>query len=291
MTQTHSQMRIDSHCHLGPQLLAEELLALMDASGVERAVVFPDPIAWTLPHAGNYYNTNDYIADAQARYRDRLIGFGCVNPSYMGNPALGIASIAAGEVERCILQLGLHGMQLHPEVHCFTIDSLCRGQMFSAVIEALVRLQAETGRHLPLIAHGMTTIGAQVDQFAKLAADYPDISIIIAHGAGFQNLYFPSKSPITQHANLYVDTAMATVDDSDMRNVARTIGIEKILFGTNLSRRDQLHLYGNYRYILERTFPDPRDREQLFGGNIARLLGLSDGQPGDRATAGKRDAL
>jgi predicted TIM-barrel fold metal-dependent hydrolase len=264
---------IDGHCHLGALLSAEELLPLMDTAGVEKAVVFPISSIWSLPHPDNYLNTNDYIADAQAHHPDRLIGFACINPCFTGDPRLGMPNLSVQELERSVLELGLFGVKLHPENHYFAVDDLCAGRPLAPFMDALVRLQQQTGHRIPMVSHGMTTLGAQPDQFARLAADYPEVSMVIAHGAGYQNLRFASKAPIAAHPNLYVDTSMMMIDDTDLVETARLVGIEKIIFGTDHFNRAQANLYGNSFYVLERAFPDPADRRRILGGNLSRILG------------------
>jgi hypothetical protein len=150
------------------------------------------------------------------------------------------------------------------------VDSLVGGEM----MEAVVALQMETGRRLPIVSHGMTTIGAMPDQFARLAGRHPEVTIIIAHGAGFQNLYFPSFEPLAEHDNLFVDTAMTTVDDGHLIGVADRLGVEKIIFGSDHFSSGQGNLYGNFQYVLERAFPDPADRALIMGGNMARIMAL-----------------
>ena len=266
-----NQPVIDAHCHIGPALLAEELIEMMDDAGVDKAVVFPVPFSWSLPREDNYYNTNDYVAEMQAKYSERLIGFGCINPCHAGSKELGMPNLAVNELERCVKELGLKGIKIHPENHCFAVDGLVGSEMMSAV----VRLQQQTGSRIPILSHGMTTIGAMPDQFGKLASAYPNVAIIIAHGAGFQNLYFPSMEPVKTNENLFVDTAMTTVDDSRLAGVASSIGANKIIFGSDHFYRGQKNLYGNFFYILERAIPDSAERDLILRGNIARILGCT----------------
>ena len=276
---------IDAHCHLGPPLLAEDLIKLMDADGVDQAIVFLSPSQWSMHAKENYYNSNDYIADVQAKYPERLIGFCCINPRYNGDKSLGMPDLASQELERCVKDLGLKGVKIHPEVHCFNLDALCKGKSLNSTMETLARLQRETDSRIPLIAHGMTTMGCQVDQFGKLAQDYPDVPVIIAHGAGYQNLYFANPDALRDQPNLYADTSMCTIDDNRLRGVAKLAGVEKIIFGTDAFTRGHEHLYGNFFFVLERAFPDPDDRELLFGGNISRILGLQAGLPRVKVSA------
>ncbi len=258
--ETPEDLVIDCHCHVGRSLSAEELIEMMDAAGVGKAVVFVTPFLWGLLGQADYHDTNDYIADVQREHPDRLIGFACVNPH-----------LAPGrELERCVKELGLRGVKIHPENHCFAVDSLIGGE----IMEAVGALQKETGLRIPILSHGMTTIGAMPDQFGRLAGRYPDVSIIIAHAAGFQNLYFPSFEPLTEHDNLFVDTAMTTVDDLHLIGMAARVGVRKVLFGSDHFARGQRNLYGNFQYVLERAFPDPAERRLVMGGNIARIFAM-----------------
>jgi hypothetical protein len=263
-------MIIDTHCHLGPWLRAEELIASMDEAGIDKAVAFPCPSEWTLPDPDNYYNTNDYIAEAQAKYPERLFGFACLNPHHSGNQELGMPNRAVREMRRCLVDLGMRGLKLHPEVHCFTVDTL----IGSELMDTVAALQTELGRKIPVVCHGMTTMGAMPVHFGLLAAHYPTVPIIVAHAGGFQNLYFSSIAPFAEHANLYVDMAMTTIDDLHLLGVASRLGTGKILFGTDHFARSQKNIYRNFLFVLEGAFPEAADRERILGGNASGLLGL-----------------
>jgi len=265
-----TQRVIDVHCHIGPMLFAEELVSMMDESDVEKAVVFACPSAWSLPNPDNYYNTNDYIADAQRKYPDRLIGFACINPQHAGDQSVKMPNLAVREARRCLGDLGLRGLKLHPEVHCFTVNSLVGSELMDTVGE----LQQTAGRAIPVLCHGMTTMGAMPEHFAALAARHPGVPIIIAHGGGFQNLYFTSIAPVAKHENLLVDLAMTTVDDCHLLGVAKMIGVGKVLFGSDHFIRTQKNLYRNFLFMLDGAFPDPEDRRKILSGNAMRLLGL-----------------
>lgn len=262
----------DIHCHIGAPLRGEEMLAMMDRDGVDRAAIFVTPFRWTLPNPDNYYNTNDYIADMQAQHPDRFWGFCCMNPWLVGDKALGMPNLAVKELRRCIKDLGMRGIKLHTENHSFPFDGLSAKGGLHEFMDTLVALQEETGRKIPLLSHGMTTIGGQPDQFASVAEDYPQVNIVIAHGAGFQNLYFGGMERAIACPNLYFDTAMLTVDDSHLKGVVNQVGVERIIFGSDHFTRAHENLYGNFYHVLQRALPDPADLAKVLGGNLARLL-------------------
>jgi hypothetical protein len=249
---------IDAHCHIGKPLSGDELVERMDEAGIDQAVAFPNPTVWSLPGVAEHENTNDYIAEAQRKHPGRVIGFAYINP-YLS---------PAKELRRGILELGLRGIKIHPEVNCFPVDSLVGGEL----IEAVRALQRQTGRRIPVLCHGMTTIYCMPDQFATLARAYPDVTIIIAHGAGYQNLYFPSMAPVVPLKNVYVDTSMTTIDDGRLLDITARLGADRVIFGADHFTRGQKNLYGNFLFVLERAFPDPAVRKLILGGNFQRLL-------------------
>lgn len=261
---------IDAHCHVSASLLGEELIETMDEAGVDKTVIFPIPFLWSFPRKDNYYNTNDYIAELQDKYPDRLIGFACINPNYIGNQELQMPNLSVAELERCIRKLRLRGVKIHPENHCFSVDSLVDSELMNTI----ARLQKEMNIKIPILSHGMTTLGATPEVFGVLASKYPDISIIIAHGAGFQGLYLPSMLPVKKYENLFADTGLTNLDDFSLRMVARTVGVNKIIFGSDRFSRDQKNLYGNFFHAIKRAFPDLEERKLILGANMAKILEL-----------------
>jgi predicted TIM-barrel fold metal-dependent hydrolase len=108
----------DAHAHLGksgpwqpymdPAISVEALIKLFDKYGVEKAIVFPNP------NVGDKYpEMNDYIAESVRRHRERLVGFGRVDPR---------RDDAIRELTRMKTKLGLSGLKLHPMVECFRPD-------------------------------------------------------------------------------------------------------------------------------------------------------------------------
>src|SRR5713226_3411292 len=110
-------MKFDFHTHIGPfdaDQRAEELLAMLDAHALDRAVTFPSRGLHASP--AMYARANDYIAEAMRRYPDRLTGFCAVNPWHREE--------ALAEFERGIVQLGLRGLKLHPPTQGFDVFNL-----------------------------------------------------------------------------------------------------------------------------------------------------------------------
>lgn len=269
---------IDAHCHLGAvaggAFLGEDLIGMMDKAGVDKAIVFPIPSALSFSGGkgtirNNYYNTNDYIAEMQDKYPERIIGFAGIDPRYTGNQELGMSNLTIIELERCIKKLKLKGIKIHPVQHWFYIDSLAESEFMNTV----TRLQKEMNVKIPILSHGMTEITCTPAQFGTLASKHPEVLIIIAHG-GWHNTYSSPMTVVKEYKNLFTDTACNLLDSSALRVVAKTVGVNKVIFGSDHFSRDHENLYESYFHMIGRIFPDSEERELVLGGNIAEILGL-----------------
>ena len=176
---------IDCHTHLGeyPAHMSEEFAAeareawggelrlgrtpdehYEETRGAEKVVV----LAFCAPEAG-FVVPNDEVAEYVARDRERLIGFGSVDPK---DPR------APDELERMKHDLGLRGCKLGPIYQ--HVDPL--GPEFLRVCETLERLE------LPLLVHQGTTfyrrgplLHARPILLDEVARRHPRLRIVIAH--------------------------------------------------------------------------------------------------------------
>ncbi len=125
-----------------------------------------------LPYVGN-----DYIASIVRKYPDQFIGFASVDP-WKGK-------LAIQELERSIKDLGLRGLKLHPTTQAFFPND----PRFYPLWQKASDLQ------IPVLFHtGQTGVGASTPggggyklKYAHpmllddVAADFPDLTIIMAH--------------------------------------------------------------------------------------------------------------
>jgi predicted TIM-barrel fold metal-dependent hydrolase len=154
----------DAHTHLGldedgRSLTLEQLLALLDAAGARRACVFPlhDP-----ERHPSYRLPNDRVLAWADDSNGRLIPFCRLDP----------AEAAVSEGERA-LAAGARGIKLHPRAQAFGFDSPELDGIFALAREAGVPILIHAGRGMPPIADGL----------ASLALRYPEVVLILAHGA------------------------------------------------------------------------------------------------------------
>ncbi len=201
---------------------ARELVAAMDAGGVDRSVVFGFP--WRKTDIIKEHN--DYILESVTQFPDRLIGFGCLNP---------FDPDASREAIRC-LDGGLRGIG---ELAFYDFGMTSGADESLAPIMAICR-----ERNVPVLIHTNEPIGHMypgktpntLAQIYKLIQKFSQNTIILAHWGGgifFFNLL--KKEVKANLQNIYVDTAASPfLYDPEIYKVAvQVIGAEKILFGSD----------------------------------------------------------
>jgi predicted TIM-barrel fold metal-dependent hydrolase len=266
--------RVDYHQHLVsarfapivkfPEMDGRELVARMDAAGIERAVVLsvgysfaderknlPDP-------AGLTRQENDWTSQQVSASRGRLIGFCSANP---------LRPDALAEIERCLKLPGMRGVKLHfgnggvslrhPE-HAARI-----GEFFTvaerAKVPVLVHMRARGGQN-----YGATDAQIFLDQVMPKA---PGIEVVVAHlgasGPGYTAQHeevmavftaaIARKDPRTRR--LYFDmsgilTAESTADEAArMAATIRQVGVSRVLYGTDTLRPEGPPLSGHWALV------------------------------------------
>ena len=237
---------------------AEDVVASMEAAGVDRTVVMGFP--WR--DGGLCREHNSYILDAVARFPDRLIGFACVQPLDAGD---------AKELDRC-LSSGLSGLgELGPD-----------GQRFDITDRWVLEASVEVLRHHDrvLLAHSSEPIGHEYPGkgktypglLLKLAENFPDLKIVLAHWGGGLPFYELMQEVRAALRNVYYDTAASSYlyDPSIFRTVTQLIGHERILWGTDYPLLSPAKFLDRVRSCgLSQA-----EEQAILGDNAARLLRL-----------------
>jgi uncharacterized protein len=129
--------------------------------------------------SGEPYVGNDYVASVVQKYPEQFMGFASVDP-WKGK-------VAVQELERSVKDLGLRGLKLHPTTQAFFPND--------ARFYPLWKKAAELG--VPVLFHsGQTGVGSGTPggggyklKYAHplllddVAADFPELTIIMAHPA------------------------------------------------------------------------------------------------------------
>ncbi len=238
---------------------AEDLIVSMDESGVDASVVCGFP--WKAPGLCGLHN--EYLLEAASRYPHRLVVFLSLPFS---DPERSLEALEHGlrKGARGVGELAFYG----PEMTSHDLERM--GPVLGVMEE----------RGVPLLLHANETIGhaypgkgkTPLDRFFELAVSFRKLRMILAHWGG--GLLFYELMPEVARAlgHVYYDTAASPFLYS--RKIYRLgceiVGAERILFGSDFP------LLSSKRYFREvsESGVSEEDRKKIFGGNMAKLLGL-----------------
>ena len=234
---------------------AEELLALMDASGVDCAVL--------VQGVGAYSYDNRYAADSARRHPERFASACCVDAE---------ASDAAEALARW-LDAGMHGVRL------FAIGS--DGAWLADERGApLWKLARERGAHVIV-----TVLTPQLPHLALALARYPDIAVSLDH-CGFPELASSDGSgaepllALAHHAGLHLKVSTHVLDAAGnvgdaaefVAVLARSFGAERLMWGSDFCQTHD-RSYAELVALGRRAFSglSEAEREAALGGTALRL--------------------
>jgi predicted TIM-barrel fold metal-dependent hydrolase len=237
---------------------AEELLASMDAAGIDVSVACG--FAWS--DAELCAEHNAYLLDAAAASGGRIVPFCTVLPSADG----------ARDQLRAWAARGARGLgELRPVSQGYTLIDSDQSDLLAWAAEAY---------DLALLFHASEPVGhpyagkagLPVDQLYRFIADFPGTSVIAAHWGG--GLPYYSLMPEVREAlsQTYFDTAATgfLYRPEIYRATIDLVGAEHILFGSDFPLVTQERAL---RELRDAPIEDS-EREQIGGENAKRLLRL-----------------
>ena len=199
----------------------EELIAAMDAAGINQAVL----AGWPWQHHDICVVENSWVMEVARRYPNRVLPLAIVQPT------AGAAAIQ--ELERCVAG-GMVGVgEFNADGQNFRLDD--------ADFIALAR--AAAALHVPILLHKNESIGHTYPGKGTLllAAIYmliktiPDLRLVLAHWGGGFPFYelMPEVRRVAQ--NVYYDSAASPLLYSPQvfKSVVDIVGSDKVLFGTD----------------------------------------------------------
>ncbi len=239
----------------------EQLLAAMDAAGIERAVL----LGWYWENHDICTWQNRFYASCVRAYPDRLSAFATLHPAAGRDATL-------AELRRAHAD-GLIGIgELSPHSQSYTVDD--------PVFEALLALAGELG--MPVNLHVTDPesrpfpgrIETPAADFLSVARRFPATNFILAHWGGLLPLREPRFGELR---NVYYDTAASPLlyDATVWPRALSALGAERVLFGSDFP----LNLYPKLdemptlvRFVGEARCAGVGD--DVLAGNAARLLRL-----------------
>ena len=257
--------RIDIHTHLlkpGNEPDEEELDAIIRLSrrfGIERLVQLGNLYlakSFEAPDPEDIRVINSHTLKVTRRHPDVFIGFCYLNPA---NPA----SFSLEEIDRCVAQGGMRGLKF--EVSVKATDK--RYDPLMARAEAL---------DIPVLHHAWYNLtGTHANEstpaeIADLARRFPGVTVVMAHlgGAGERGVLDIADLP-----NVLIDTAGSWPESALVEYAVRRLGAHRVVYGSDWPIRD----FGAQTGRILGADLEPEERELIFRGNAARVLGLEGG--------------
>ena len=279
-----------------PKLSTIEVrIADMDRMGIDIQAVCPAPqqtYYWTEPGLGLEVSRmiNDRLAQIVATWPDRFVALGTVPLQNVG--------LAVAELERCVKQLGLRGVEINPNVagRELTDPSLNLDRFFAKARELDIVIFMHPigftqGERLMdhylnnLIGNPLdTTVGTSHLIFGGVMERHPGLKIVLPHAGGFLGHYWArmdhgwrarpdcrtiiKKAPTTYLKKFYFDTI--TFDPEMLRNLIDKFGAAQVLLGTDypfdMGEEDPVGLINSVPRL------PSAEKERIMGGNAVRLL-------------------
>jgi predicted TIM-barrel fold metal-dependent hydrolase len=243
-------MIVDIHTHIGHHPLMdfkqepEEILRDMEKYGIDVSIVMPFP-------SMKVQEVNDQISAVVQDHPDKLIGFGCINPT---------VDDARDEIAR-IVSMGLKGVMLDPEFHHIfgrgrsKLEELMVPCMENKLPVLFNNPNSETGESESM---GRETFYNGLNQ---LAYKFPEVRLVV-------NTFWPRiKELVKVHRNIIIDTGGRNGITSGV-GLVKDIGLTRICFG---SESPQNHPGLGVKEIRTITLA-PVYRELLLGKNAKRLF-------------------
>jgi len=280
----------------GEKLATVELrLKDMDRMGIDIQAVSPAPqqtYYWTEPGLGLELSRmiNERLAEIVGRWPDRFVALGTV--------PLQNVELAVSELERCVKQLGLRGVEINPNVagRELTDPSLNLDRFFAKARELDIVIFMHPigftqGERLMdhyfnnVIGNPLdTTLGTSRLIFDGVMEKHPGLKVVLPHAGGFLAHYWArmdhawrarpdcrtviKKAPTSYLKKFYFDTI--AFDPEMLRNLIDKFGAQQVVLGTDypfdMGEEDPVGLIGSVPRL------SAAEKERIMGGNAARLL-------------------
>ncbi len=220
---------IDSHTHIFPSPIAEKaaknigdfydlppshngspegLLQQGSSYGIKKYLVCS---VATSPR--QVRDINNFISRECSEHAE-FFGFGTLHPRMEG---------LEDEINR-IIQMGLHGIKLHPDFQEFNLDSPEAYHMYEAV-----------GGRLPFLLHmgDKRYTFSSPQRLSKVLDEMPELRVIAAHFGGYN--CWDSAEELLKRYNVKVDTSSSlfALDKEYVKKLIYHYGVENCFFGTD----------------------------------------------------------
>lgn len=243
-------MIIDAHLRVGAQrdatLEPDELIAIMDRTGVDHALVAPSESQIAFDNRAG----NEAIAKITERSQGRLLGYAVASP---WNRKHALAELRFAHDHGAV---------------ALAVDAALQGfDLLDGLVEPLLDFAGQVG--WPVYVRTGTPPTALPLPLATLALRYPEIPFIMGR-SGATDFWLDAIPALEYAPNLYADTAYGPWDTILTAFAEHpAVGTDRVIFSSDAPYSSAVI---ELRRIVEWDIDDER-RSRVLGGNLARLLG------------------
>jgi predicted TIM-barrel fold metal-dependent hydrolase len=271
-----------------PGISARDLIALLDAAGIQRALVLSMAYTWgkasRAPVENEYEHVkaeNDWTAKQVAQYPNRLRAFCSFNP---------LKPYALDELKRCSKDPQLHyGLKLHFGNSDVDLDNA------NDVAQVKKIFQTANGYHMPILVHLHTSFDMKRKYGAdearvflnELLSAAPDVPVQIAHLAGAGGFDAATDAAlsvftdaITRHdarmKNVWFDVTVVVRSNTsadELQKIAariRQIGVERVLYGSDAATNPAA--YPKAGWAAFQRLPLTSDEFRVIANNVTPYM-------------------
>ncbi len=223
---------IDAHCHIYPEKIAAKAVGGTDAfygvtsacigtvadlyergvkAGVDRFIV--QSVATTPKQVKSI---NEFIAESVRQNPDIFTGLGTLHPESVD---------IAGDIEH-LIELGLKGVKLHPDIQRFKLDDYRCLKIYEICEQKGLKMLLHTG--------DKRYDYSNPNRLLPLLRIYKNLIFIGAHFGGY-SIWDEASKQLCGIDNFYVDcsSTFGFIEKPQAKELIKRYGADKILFGTD----------------------------------------------------------
>ena len=260
---------LDAHCHIYPDKIAEKaaeapgnfydiemsmdgkvstLIKEGEKAGFTHFLV--QSVATTPKQVSSI---NKFIADCVEKSDGKMTGFGTMHPD----------SEDKESDFKELMELGLKGVKLHPDIQGFKIDDYRMLKIYELCEKY----------NIPVLMHcgDSRYDNSNPNRIVPIMDIYTDLIMIGAHFGGY-SVWEDAVKKLAGYENFYVDSSSSLfkVSSKEAREYIDAYGVDRVLFGTD-------YPMWNPGEELERFMKielSDKDRQKILYDNAAKLLGI-----------------
>jgi uncharacterized protein len=248
---------IDADCHIssgkhdGIAITMDDLLARMQRSGIEQALIWLKP-----PYNKDIEPENRSVYQAMRAHPDKFYGFGWTNPLLGRETALKI-------IQQSFEEFGFYGIKFNGAQDNYVIDD---EQQVLPLIEAAARYDKVIAFHIGADFYENT----HPYRLGHIAERFPETRFLMVHmgGAGTPSLERSAIETAARYPNITL--IGSAIHENAISRAIQVLGPDRLCFGSDSPFRMMHVQLAMYNALLEDF--DPATREKVLGGNLAALF-------------------